>query len=578
MESTSSFNEAISLVDLPIELVRAVGSHLDSPSQLLKLACVCKRAYAAIDRFEIYKKDAVYQREIDDGTFVGYSGDGFIRSPISQPIILWLIINEGSIQDIKQCITVYQNVFPSALHESIDYQFSPMAKAIQIGRFDVVKAMVENGVPLQRKGLSSYQVVTDNNGESSSEEGDTEVSDDTDTVDSDTDGSDMADYYDEPDPFILACGDGRDEIACWMVSNGLGLTKKDLRTAVMYLCPQTVNVLLQHPVFNTDKRHSIIKAALECIDMPIAANVYRTKEETYHAKEETYKCLLAAATHPSFDKLSWLTRKVISLLDSSYCPCEFKNAKCLFRLLVDSDEFKTSQAGGQIARSAARADYTLDITKALFEKYPSSIATSEVDVLDETLRASACRGSIRTAQYLQSLGATFSRFHLEDAIYHNQFKMVDYIVSSGVSVSLDLAHPHGQKPLHLALYFRSDQSAFRLLHHGADITNIPESLRDLLYLDSISFQDQEQATLPAGFSRAEATAPDREVFGNASSVTYDGYLSEMFLIQRDAMFRLILGDNYREEALKRKEALKRDGQLDTYMDLARHPFFPTRIG
>ncbi|KAI0095436.1 hypothetical protein F4776DRAFT_652331 [Hypoxylon sp. NC0597] len=554
--------ETNTLAALPAELIREIGCNLDTPAELLRFASICKHSYAAIGLEQIFKKDAVYQRGLDrhlhsnpDEQLDPWSERRGNLATFPKPSILWAIETNQDVGTIKRCIEIYLEEFPKGLEGKWHTSYPPpMCRAAQKGRLDVVQALFESGVSFRNWYNIKYPwcpwgMLKAFFGEYRPPHISLE----------------MYVSAESGDAFKLACANGHEDITRFMIRNGLEFRIDDVFYAAKEGCLLTLQNLLRPLEPNT--RQLIAEAVLKEIRKHhCARNI------------QVYKPLLAAAAPvqpplypgepPCFDRVEWLGSLIVELINKLYdyrreeekdwqdelkvarykfkLTQDYNETMYLFNIFVQLDEFHSPESATKVAKAAAQVDTALEIIQTLIEQYPLSLGKQKSvrqTVLDELLLISVSCGSKAIAQYLQSFGCRFSSYHLEEAIMMDKSKMVDLILSSGIPATSTLKGAEYETPLHFALNRWKYASAFRLIDHGANLDDIPQQLKDLLLL---RFHHHERAQLPSW--RVGEAAMDRQIFAKRDDAP--GY-TNLYCNQLHAMYSLILGQGYVEEATRR---------------------------
>ncbi|KAI0114804.1 hypothetical protein F4814DRAFT_459685 [Daldinia grandis] len=597
------------------EIIQKVASNLITPSQLLNYACTCKRVSSAIGIREYIIND-IQWLQTDKSHNIPFTWtydkrsnsqnlphlypyrkgaqDVFNRPYLQMkpkgsypPLLNWSIETGVDINVIKEIINAYSRLYPGALgglwypmhctkhdmeeirrESPIKRDFpSPMLVAAKSGRLDVVKALVESGVEIRKEGIAEY--ITQYN------EGNTATL------------YELGNIYGrtEIDAFSLAC-EADEETAQFMILNGLDLRDRDLWWPIEFGRMQVLGTLLQRPFFKA-KSPAIIKQLL---------NTIIGKFNTYPIRDLGVIEYLLDAT-PSFDRIPWLEVVIIAVLQCRD-GTNYRDALAVYLF----DLFKNSVTpwifNTQIARLAARSDNLLEITEAMLEaedpiKAEGGEGSSWIESIGKEASAYACP---RTAKRLLSFGYEFSGASLKQAIqgiatyytdcnycdiltYTNQLDMIDFIVDSGVSVDL-IVENSGEwenswewkntllEHALLGLKIRTTKDgrkgldcrvALRLLHHGADPTEVREEVVDLWlgsaykdkYLtDYFSYKIPHQND-PANLGR--------EIFSQKiSSVDSPLYIDQVY-----TMAAMMTGKDFLESRLK-KEGTKLESMFSNF--------------
>ncbi|KAI1140081.1 hypothetical protein F5Y05DRAFT_306399 [Hypoxylon sp. FL0543] len=549
---------------VPIKVFQVIGSKLDTPGELFNLAAMCKHSKSAINATNIFMKDAEYQRELNHQLHLNekerldsWSESRGNMAKFPKPSILWAIESNKDVETIRKCINIYREEFPRGLEGKWYTSYPPpMCRAAERGRLDVVKALVESGVSLRNWYNLKYpwcpwDMLKAFYGQFRPPDI----------------AIDILLSAESGDAFKLACSNGHEDVACFMIHNGLEFRLDDLFYAAKEGCLRALNSLLE---------------SLDLNNRPLMAQAVLNRLRNFRCARNlhVYKPLLAAAYEPplnpgeplSFDRAEWLSSFIINLLNDHYAyrrkkevfwsdgtakryqfklTPEFNEASYLFSQLIQLDEFEAPGSAVKLARTAAQVDTALEFIQTLLEQYPHSIGKKKSDrrrLMDELLLISVSSGSEAIVKYLLSFGCPFSSYHLEEAIMVDNWRMVDLILSSGIPATATLKGAEYETPLHFALNRWKYASAFRLIDHGADLDDIPETLKDLLLL---RFHCHERKMMPSW--RVEDAVVDREIFSKRDDSI--GY-TNLYCEQLHVMYSLIFGDAYSEEATKRFGDLK----------------------
>ncbi|KAI2785482.1 hypothetical protein F4815DRAFT_497617 [Daldinia loculata] len=418
-----------------------------------------------------------------------------MKSPGSYvPLLNWAIETGVDINLIERIMDTYSRVYPGALKGlwypmhcerlifdgvRITRDFpSPMLVAAKSGRLDVIKALIAYGVEIRERNAIEHV------GQYDMKDTLKEVVDHT-RVEA------------EIDAFSLAC-EADEEIAEFMIRNGLDLRCRDLWWPVEFGRMQILETLLRRPLFKTNEGHEAIKAVLRCIVSD--CNSYPIRDFG------VINPLLDAMTNPSFppfDKIGWLEKSTAMVLSNS----GGRYADALGFYLFDL--FKTSGVQSiinfKIAVRAAGSDNFLEITKAMLlevEHSKKAEESKELPMIDYILRRVSAGFCTRTAMCFLNFGYKFSSIRLQEAVistkftapcdsrtYTDQLDLIDILVNSGISVNLIIdprivSWHKDETLLELALdiselrWTRDSRKgldcrvALRLLHHGADPTKV----------------------------------------------------------------------------------------------------------
>ncbi|KAI0834878.1 hypothetical protein F5Y06DRAFT_306476 [Hypoxylon sp. FL0890] len=560
------------LSTLPIDLIREIGSHLETPSELLDFACVCNRTNAAIDMIEMAKKDAVNQlsrimfgrdlwRQLmalqlnANQRPMSYEEFQLTETPWKphKPILLWAIETGKDIDYIEKCINVYRKGFHDGLegywfpnhdpklNPEIYTNFpSPMFAAAKAGRLDVIQALLEYNVNLS--GRMNWPESTGSELDFS------------DVYSSTTDDTEYLDYHHpfykllfSDNAFSAAC-EFHEDIALFMLENGYRVNSCDLWHAVRFGRFQLLDTLLGHPNFRTEDRRVLVFLTLKWATVkPIADH-------------EIIRPLLDAVTAPLFDKAEFL-RNQIHMKMTEY-PMAGHNPKLLQLLNFYISWASPPYLDRHIVSMAACNDEYLGVVKTIFpgDPYCWLIRESEGEIeacIDDMLSRAARSGSMDIMKYLLSLGHKLDSNHFGDAIRGGQLEMVEEMLALGMplpsTVPMSFTGRGGDcvapiEGVFLALDWRDERRRyfliFTLIYHGADFTKVSkESVyrRLLRNREFYTWCHSERA------NDAKTATPTRLSFANRP--TSD---SEYFE-QLHAMATLILGEDYLEVLEKEDE-------------------------
>ncbi|KAI1102596.1 hypothetical protein F4804DRAFT_353591 [Jackrogersella minutella] len=573
------------LLTLPVELIREIGDYLEKPSQLLNFSSVCKYVHFAFDMKDMFKKDAenqliptIFPMPGAFHTIFGPSsilGTDFLtlkrttQEPISihRPSLLWAIESGKDLEVIQQCINVYEESFPDLLEgkwypyrDPLDSQLislefpSPIYAATKAGRLDVVQALVGRGVGV--RGRYNDMIVL---GGALAFLRSTNLQNHI-----------TADFTKENNAFKAACEAKREDIALFLISNGLDVQPVDLYCAVRFGCFQVLEVLLGHASLNGPNRQNMIQTILN-----MAA--------TYPVADSgVFEPLFDAVTNPLFDRIEWLRAATAEALRRHIRNTPYFTSEDVPPGIYLFDLYVTLAnppfVDDDIARGAAHSDRFIEIVRTVISGHPWTIGGSEAErmqFMGDMLTTAVQSGAVNIAQYLTSVGCTYTIAHLQDAIsagnrnglqdmlydpmpddLRNHYKLIDAIIRSGVSVFSRMKHATYKTPLQLALSLRDRTNmpwyatAFRLIYHGADYTDIPKSQKyqfshDLRFVTGLNKYLSERSSL------GQERTPSRLTFAKPVIFTrHEGRYDLECLDQTHALARLILGNNYWKQLLE----------------------------
>ncbi|KAI0836624.1 hypothetical protein F5Y06DRAFT_305078 [Hypoxylon sp. FL0890] len=556
------------LATVPVELIQNIGSKLDTPAQLLNFASICKYSHSIIGTNQIFEKDAEYQRELNrrlhselDERLDPWSEQFGNLAKFPKPSILWAIESNKDVETIRECIRVYRNEFPKGLEGKWHTSYPPpMCHAAERGRLDAVQVLFESGVSLRnwynlKEPWCPWRMLKAFYGQFRPPDV----------------ALNMLLSRESGDAFKLACSNGHEDIACFMIRNGLEIRIDDVFYAANEGCLRALELLLES--LDSDARPSSAQAVLEQL------RLHRCTRNL-----QVYKPLLAAAAQPllypgerrSFDRAEWLGSVIIGLLNDLHqyrrreeklredgstisrhkfkLTQDFNEVSYLFSLFIHLDEFNSPGSAVKVARAAAQVDTALEIIQTLLEQYPLSIGRLQRDrrrVMDELLLISVSCGSMAVVKYLCSFGVPFSSYHLEEAIMEDKARIVDLILSSGIPVTTTLKGAEYETPLHFALSRWRYASAYSLIDHGASLDDIPEALKDLLLL---RFHRHERERLQFwNLWREDDAVTNVPIF---SIHDHESGYTNLYCEQLHAMYSLIFGEGYRDEVTRRFGNLK----------------------
>ncbi|OTA95747.1 hypothetical protein M434DRAFT_9598 [Hypoxylon sp. CO27-5] len=550
------------LRNLPIELIREIGSQLITPTELLDFKCICKQTEAAIGLLDMAKKDAIWQiskirfrsrfsslymtedKELDS---LGLDILAYCRSyrqvHLHRPILLWAIETGKDIDYIKKCINVYQTYFPVGLrgkwfphHDRILEAYiypefpSPMVAAARAGRLDVIKALVECGssprgrdraicMDLRRHPLTLQE-------ERSLE-----------TISADN-------------AISAACEFGHEDIAMFLMSIGLRLEPSDIWNAVQFGCFKLLEILLdQYTAIDRNdvlgrffssvitgpvrpiRTHQIIVPLICALD---TSSPNGTRE---YIKEHTKEKLVFALRHQPTDKAR--------LRATDFFDFYIKWASPLFSAL-------------RTINGAASNDANVEITNDILDGDSWSIGGSEEEQLGTMNRIARIvveNGHTHIAKSLFNSGYRFNSEHIQYAIHYTELEMVELLIAYGVPMPtriqrlmdrdmyagvLEGAYEAGMMRCRRASTYLL---MFRLIHHGADYTDNfcwieKERLLNDLKKDGVfrRWYNSEES------NAAKTATPSRLSFAERVEIWYSAeYLNQLY-----ALSTLILGNDWME--------------------------------
>ncbi|KAI2612396.1 uncharacterized protein GGS25DRAFT_475203 [Hypoxylon fragiforme] len=594
----------MSLHDFPVELVRQIGSDINSMSQLFKFRSTCRYARDAINEFDICTKDTKFHmkclaepyrrqrnhrkydifKRIDrmvtiiehriDQPFIGEEDDewdwmasmntscyGDNRTPLFPvmpvPYLIHAIAGGKDIAEINRCISAYQKVFPAGLHGEwswramapnfiyttsyfydrntirqdisdwkhfirsiiLDDVSSPMVVAVAKGRLDVVQALVKCGVNMRgrddRAPFKCHFTLS--------------------SVPDHIENQMIIDGWRNDNAFRIACSNKREDVALYMISNGLEVRWADILAAIEFGCFEVFETLLDHPVFNTHHRLSIITHALHWAgDNKIADYTMIDR-------------LLKLVTEPYFDKILWLSSKI---RDGTLGGIPKGQLTYLFNMWMKS---KHPVAGArEIGLDACSKAKHLDIVKVMFlqPSIISDLLTEQEGAQKDMIKTSILHGCYEAVRFYSSVrpALTLKMAIRQESLYGSKSRpvpMVDFILDNcSVSPTPDLFDGQLKNPLHFALATETP-CKYRILRslllRGADYTNVPRKLKDKLYKEHDDIWLRVEPNPPL------ETPPDLSIFEEFPEIpSIEKYNNRSY-----AMAYLIMGKEYLDE--KRKE-------------------------
>ncbi|KAI1477884.1 hypothetical protein F4774DRAFT_427055 [Daldinia eschscholtzii] len=568
------------LLSWPAEIIQKIGSNLSTPAKLFEYACVCKHVNSLLGPKEFAKKDiqCIRAREIQDSdvnftwarrhrpdSLIGPDKMGdcsvferpfFSMKPHGShvPFINWAIEKGMDINCVKEIINTYSKIWPSALNgrwwsgTGIDWTTiklgrcfpSPMFVAIKSGRLDVMQVLIEYGIKIRNSDegeyIYHYRISRGRYGERESSK----------------------DASMEQNSFSLAC-QVDENIALFMIHNGLDLRIKDLWWPCEFGRMQVLDTLLKHPLFKSEEGQQAIRVVLHVIVLC---------QETHPVKD---LCVIdrlldnlygPVSNFPSPERKSWLENETAEALKRTTNDYGDSLGMHLFNLLKKSGP--DSIVSCKIAKRAAHRDELLEITRDILSQSDRTREGKPLPWIDEVLsEVSECMCP-RTAECLISYNYEFSPAHLKQVISaaksvppdsdktRDSLELMDIIISSGVSANSTTEK--GNNMLEEALDNSSIKStsdkreglncleALRLLHHGADPKAVGQN-RIKLFLQMV-YRDRYLTnyclhTIPHQSELAEVSS---EIFSEKVwSVKSPLYLEQVY-----AMVVLVVGKEFLE--------------------------------
>ncbi|KAI1658257.1 hypothetical protein F4813DRAFT_389037 [Daldinia decipiens] len=421
-----------------------------------------------------------------------------------------------------------------------------MLVAAKSGRLDVIKILIESGVEIRQENIVEYiyqeEMMTEDRIYMHIEA--------------------------EVDAFSLAC-EADEEVAQFMILNGLDLRYRDLWWPVEFGRMQVLEILLQYPLFKTKEGQDIIEVVLDCI-------VY--KRDIYPIRDfSVLKSLLDAMTDPSFNKIEWLERATAKVLGGKRS--SYKDALGMYLFDLFKNSGTKSICNPQIARQAAGSDNFLEITKTILleaEHSKKSKNGKTLPWIHEMMKQASRRICPRTVMYLLSSGYKFSKICLHQAVigplsdsykglcesmvYTNQLELIDMLVNSGISVNSFYHFPRRDEEtlLEYALKYSplvmtrdgrqglDCRVALRLMHYGADPTKVGEDTIEnwlnRVYQDKY-LTDYFLHEIP---HKNDLASLGRDIFSHkVSSVDSPLYIDQIY-----AMAVMMKGKDFLESCLK----------------------------
>ncbi|OTA70036.1 hypothetical protein K449DRAFT_393069 [Hypoxylon sp. EC38] len=304
MASSANLGKA-SLAHLPFELIREIGSNLYTRIELLNLACICSRTYAAIDVVEFAKKDVAIQliKIADRDSDSDDTSDDYLKP--HRPILIYAIETGKDTVYIEKCINVYKKSFPFGLRgdwyphrHDLDRYYgiynkfpSPMFAAAKAGRLDVIQALAKCDVSMRgRMNWINIWAATRLGAMHGGQYYKNTI---------------IRDLAKCDNAFDAACEFKHEDIALWMISNGLQVRWSDVWHAVRFGCFQVLKRLLRHPALISDERQ---QAILFIINWALTKPV---------RNQEILRPLLDAITDPDIDKRMLIRKELHRLLDAN---------------------------------------------------------------------------------------------------------------------------------------------------------------------------------------------------------------------------------------------------------------------
>ncbi|KAI1143630.1 hypothetical protein F5Y05DRAFT_417930 [Hypoxylon sp. FL0543] len=408
---------------LPAELIREIGIRLGTPTEMVNFAHVCSQTYV-MGLTELANADVECQLKTE--IHVGHDWDRYMRRDLDpdtltlrhriyrrtrvpldlhRPILLWAIESGKDIDYIKKCINIYQKHMPAGLRGSwfprrcecsykrelseIEAEFpSPMFAAAKAGRLDVIQTLLDCNIDMRGRLDNACDYKDD-------------LSDDyyyfrrmvaPPYIDRD-EWRFLRKVVKGDNAFAAAC-EFHEDIALFMIANGLEVRRTDIWFAIKFGCFKVLETLLGHPVFNGDDRSELLLL------------LRRWATSKFVANPEIILPLLDAVTDPDFDGVEFLRERTFEILEGETLTEEdaFK-ASQLFELYVSCATPPFRESG--IARKAARNDGLLNIVENILEEDVWSIDEPREEFMGSILENAVACGSVRIAKYLISLGCEF---------------------------------------------------------------------------------------------------------------------------------------------------------------------------
>ncbi|KAI1460561.1 hypothetical protein F4805DRAFT_454492 [Annulohypoxylon moriforme] len=550
-----------SLSTLPIEMIREIGDHLDSPRELLEFSLICKCTNSAFTLTDLAIKDAErltavrkYMRQIfaemRSQRDIDRCSVDIHRCPVDihQPLLLWAIKTGKDADYLKQCLEVYQKSNPDCLFGRwYDWDAERLFRKHGLPRFPE---------PMTLAGKVGNMLAVQKLHESLVETGRTPT--------------DI--FINAEGGFKAACKAGHEDVACFMLSNGIvDATEIDPWYVVKQGRPQILSFLLGQPFFRGEYGEEIkMEALLTALDSEIRnldiilplfnAISLSDSEKTKFLKEQIIEEVLDPV---------WSSSPELQDRCANYAP------KAIYLLGILEKLSSPPIEAGDIVREAAKRDCLLDVIKYVLSRPFYTIGKSENErsqVMQDALSVAIRFHAEETVDFLLSRGCPCSTIHFYQAIQSGELQMMDKVINSGVSVNssfdfgreaLDLKikqrefHPYvvGDKifktPLQVALStyerktIKSFYMMFRLLSLGADYLNFPGEDRAYLYkclCKKRFYKYLHQRNVEDELEEK----PSRLDFSNLAPIM-ERHESREENEMTHAMCRLILGDNYPEK-------------------------------
>ncbi|KAI1393375.1 uncharacterized protein F4822DRAFT_439453 [Hypoxylon trugodes] len=287
--------------------------------------------------------------------------------------------------------------------------------------------------------------------------------------------------------FLAACCFGHEDIALFMITNGLEVRPGDLYIAARYARYKVMAALLRCPIFNTGDRCRLILTAAQWI-IPWTKGIrYGTRWDrqaiTISPDPRVYLYLLniVKAEQPSFNKIGWLERMILPKIRS----LSTRDVKKFYDAIITDSE-ALARLGPNLAIQFARQSRYFEFMKAILAGCPWNIPKRKMpNLIGQMLISAISRWNEKTIRYLLDLGSPFTQAHLQAAIILNDVDLVDKIIASGrVKKSCNFPEGHDRNPVACALqqsYWgysrRSFDIVLRLVSAGFDYRNIPDAAR-----------------------------------------------------------------------------------------------------
>ncbi|KAI1084720.1 hypothetical protein F5B20DRAFT_591757 [Whalleya microplaca] len=350
-----SGHNSVPLLDFPVELLLSVIEQLGHPTDLLNLSCACSALHSSVQMSPLllYKRDAQFQAK---------NADKHRRSR-HVPSLLWAIRNLDDLEKLEAIVEIFQEAFGST---SIDDKWdvcieTPVQAAIKAHRLDVFQLLVKKGLGL-RCGEDSEEF-----------------------VDREPDLRKLSDYNTIPEirfwepetwSFDLACSEGQDDMALWMIEyfsreRGIYPGPVEMECAVRAENPKVVRALLSGTPYFTDPVYdqqgnvvepgeihgSFLHLALTLMELgEIDGNFHMSLGMPRPAKPEIVEIFLEAGAHIIFgtgdDAINLIVDAIL-----------FRQEGWTIKLL------KTAMDMGPISERALLTICVLDVTDLTFLEF-----------------------------------------------------------------------------------------------------------------------------------------------------------------------------------------------------------------